>query len=102
MSLTPEEESAREQLRIEAERRADNYAAAVAEYQKKKPKPHCARRSKKKRRKKRHLRRGDRQHRRAAARCRIFVSDELCGQSPAAPAFATAACSRRTMAGCVK
>jgi hypothetical protein len=53
MSLTPEEAEQRwrEQLRIEAERRADNYAAAVAEYQKKKPRPHCARRSKKKRRK---------------------------------------------------
>ncbi|MEJ0908901.1 replication endonuclease, partial [Klebsiella pneumoniae] len=38
MSLTPEEAGQRwrEQLRIEAERRADNYAAAVAEYQKKK------------------------------------------------------------------
>ncbi|HBM2885206.1 TPA: replication endonuclease [Klebsiella oxytoca] len=38
MSLTPEdaERRWREQLRIEAERRADNYAAAVAEYQKKK------------------------------------------------------------------
>ncbi|MGR7448910.1 replication endonuclease [Klebsiella aerogenes] len=38
MSLTPEEAEQRwrEQLRIEAERRADNYAAAVAEYQKKK------------------------------------------------------------------
>ena len=38
MSLTPEEAERRwrEQLRIEAERRADNYAAAVAEYQKKK------------------------------------------------------------------
>ncbi len=38
MSLTPEEAEQRwrEQLRIEAERRADNYADAVAEYQKKK------------------------------------------------------------------
>ncbi len=38
MSLTPEEAERRwrEQLRIEAERRADNYAVAVAEYQKKK------------------------------------------------------------------
>ncbi len=38
MSLTPEEAERRwrEQLRIEAERRADNYASAVAEYQKKK------------------------------------------------------------------
>ncbi|WP_240087944.1 replication endonuclease [Klebsiella pneumoniae] len=38
MSLTPEEAERhwREQLRIESERRADNYAAAVAEYQKKK------------------------------------------------------------------
>lgn len=38
MSLTPEEAEQRwrEQLRTEAERRADNYAAAVAEYQKKK------------------------------------------------------------------
>lgn len=38
MSLTPEEAERRwrEQLRIEAERRADNYSAAVAEYQKKK------------------------------------------------------------------
>ena len=38
MSLTPEEAEQRwrEQLRIEAERRADNYAAALAEYQKKK------------------------------------------------------------------
>lgn len=38
MSLTAEEAEQRwrEQLRIEAERRADNYAAAVAEYQKKK------------------------------------------------------------------
>lgn len=38
MSLTPEEAEQRwrEQLRIEAERRADNYAAAVAKYQKKK------------------------------------------------------------------
>lgn len=38
MSLTPEEAEQRwrELLRIEAERRADNYAAAVAEYQKKK------------------------------------------------------------------
>ncbi|EMW0524357.1 TPA: replication endonuclease [Klebsiella pneumoniae] len=38
MSLTPEEAGQRwrEQLRIEAERRADNYAAALAEYQKKK------------------------------------------------------------------
>ena len=38
VSLTPEEAERRwrEQLRIEAERRADNYAAAVAEYQKKK------------------------------------------------------------------
>ena len=38
MSLTPEEAEQRwrEQLRAEAERRADNYAAAVAEYQKKK------------------------------------------------------------------
>ena len=38
MSLTPEEAEQRwrEQMRIEAERRADNYAAAVAEYQKKK------------------------------------------------------------------
>ena len=38
MSLTQEEAEQRwrEQLRIEAERRADNYAAAVAEYQKKK------------------------------------------------------------------
>ncbi len=38
MSLTPEEAERRwrEQLRLEAERRADNYAAAVAEYQKKK------------------------------------------------------------------
>ncbi len=38
MSLTLEEAERRwrEQLRIEAERRADNYAAAVAEYQKKK------------------------------------------------------------------
>ncbi|HFQ7596795.1 TPA: replication endonuclease, partial [Klebsiella pneumoniae] len=38
MSLTPEEAERRwrEQLWIEAERRADNYAAAVAEYQKKK------------------------------------------------------------------
>ena len=38
MSLTQEESEQRwrEQLRIEAERRADNYAAAVAEYQKKK------------------------------------------------------------------
>lgn len=38
MSLTPQEADRRwrEQLRIEAERRADNYAAAVAEYQKKK------------------------------------------------------------------
>lgn len=38
MSLTPEEAERRwrEQQRIEAERRADNYAAAVAEYQKKK------------------------------------------------------------------
>ncbi|MBZ7748644.1 MULTISPECIES: replication endonuclease [Klebsiella] len=38
MSLTPEEAEQRwrEQLRIEAEQRADNYAAAVAEYQKKK------------------------------------------------------------------
>ena len=38
MSLTPEEAEQRwrEQLRIEAERRADNYAAAVAECQKKK------------------------------------------------------------------
>lgn len=38
MSLTPEEAERRwrEQLRIEAEQRADNYAAAVAEYQKKK------------------------------------------------------------------
>jgi hypothetical protein len=43
MSLTPEEAEQRwrEQLRIEAERRADNYAAAVAEYQKKKLKLHC-------------------------------------------------------------
>uniref|UniRef100_UPI00351C1942 hypothetical protein n=1 Tax=Klebsiella quasipneumoniae TaxID=1463165 RepID=UPI00351C1942 len=38
MSLTPEEAEQRwrEQLRIEAERRADNYTAASAEYQKKK------------------------------------------------------------------
>ncbi|MBJ9298968.1 replication endonuclease [Citrobacter freundii] len=38
MSLTPEEAEQRwrQQLRTEAERRADNYAAAVAEYQKKK------------------------------------------------------------------
>ena len=38
MSLTPEEAERRwrEQLRIEAEQRADHYAAAVAEYQKKK------------------------------------------------------------------
>ena len=38
MSLTSEEADRRwrEQLRIESERRADNYAAAVAEYQKKK------------------------------------------------------------------
>lgn len=38
MSLTPEEAEQRwrEQLRIEAERRANNYAAAAAEYQKKK------------------------------------------------------------------
>ncbi|WP_279511157.1 replication endonuclease [Klebsiella pneumoniae] len=38
MSLTPEEAERRwrEQLRLEAERRADNYAAAVTEYQKKK------------------------------------------------------------------
>ncbi|MCL9943731.1 replication endonuclease [Klebsiella aerogenes] len=38
MSLTPEEAEQRwrEQLRIEAERRANNYAAAVAEYQRKK------------------------------------------------------------------
>lgn len=38
MSLTPEEAERRwrEQLQIEAERRADNYTAAVAEYQKKK------------------------------------------------------------------
>lgn len=38
MSLTPEEAEQRwrEQLRIEAEQRADHYAAAVAEYQKKK------------------------------------------------------------------
>lgn len=38
MNLTPEESDRRwrEQLRIEAERRADNYAAVVAEYQKKK------------------------------------------------------------------
>ncbi|HHT2357935.1 TPA: replication endonuclease [Klebsiella pneumoniae] len=38
MSLTPEEvdQRWREQLRIEAERRANNYAAAAAEYQKKK------------------------------------------------------------------
>ncbi|HIC0736184.1 TPA: replication endonuclease [Klebsiella oxytoca] len=38
MSLTPEEADQRwrEQLRIEAERRANNYAAAAAEYQKKK------------------------------------------------------------------
>lgn len=38
MILTPEEADRRwrEQLRIEAERRADNYATAVAEYQKKK------------------------------------------------------------------
>ncbi|HIF7002404.1 TPA: replication endonuclease, partial [Klebsiella pneumoniae] len=38
MSLTSEEAERRwrEQLQIEAERRADNYAAAVAEYQKKK------------------------------------------------------------------
>lgn len=38
MSLTPEEADRRwrEQLQIEAEKRADNYAAAVAEYQKKK------------------------------------------------------------------
>jgi hypothetical protein len=48
MSLTPEEAEQRwrEQMRIEAERRADNYAAAVAEYQKKKPRPHCAREQK--------------------------------------------------------
>ena len=38
MSLTAEEAEQRwrEQMRIEAEQRADNYAAAVAEYQKKK------------------------------------------------------------------
>ena len=38
MSLTPEEAEQRwrEQLRIEAERRANNYAAAVTEYQRKK------------------------------------------------------------------
>lgn len=38
MSLTPEEAERRwrEQLRIEAERRANNYAAAVTRYQKKK------------------------------------------------------------------
>ena len=38
MSLTPEEAEQRwrEQLRVEAERRADSYAAAASEFQKKK------------------------------------------------------------------
>jgi uncharacterized protein YccT (UPF0319 family) len=41
----------REQLRIEAERRADNYAAAVAEYQKKKAEAALRQAQQKKRRK---------------------------------------------------
>lgn len=47
MSLTPEEAEQRwrEQLRIEAERRADNYAAAVSEYQKKKAEAELLRRN---------------------------------------------------------
>ena len=45
MIVTPQEAEQRwrEHLRNEAELRADNYAAAVAEYQKKKPKRHCGR-----------------------------------------------------------
>ncbi|WP_407046638.1 hypothetical protein [Raoultella ornithinolytica] len=43
MSLTPEEAEQRwrEQLRIEAKRRADNYAAAASEYQKKSQRQRC-------------------------------------------------------------
>jgi hypothetical protein len=67
----------REQLRIEAERRADNYAAAVAEYQKKKPRPHCARRSKRSDAKTRHPEEMIASIGAQLRDCRIFVSDEV-------------------------
>lgn len=43
MSLTPEEAEQRwrEQLRVEAERRADSYAAVASEFQKKSQSQHC-------------------------------------------------------------
>ncbi len=52
MNLTPEEAEQRwrEQLRIEAELRANNYAAAVAEYQRKKAEAAMRRAAKKHRR----------------------------------------------------
>ncbi|HBT3180459.1 TPA: replication endonuclease [Klebsiella aerogenes] len=79
MSLTPEEAEQRwrEQLRIEAERRADNYAAALAEYQKKKAEA-ALRQAQQKETKKHGISKEIITSIGAQLRdCRIFVSDEV-------------------------
>lgn len=80
MSLTPEEADQRwrEQLRIEAERRANNYAAAAAEYQKKKAEA-ALRQAQQKEATQKH---GSSEEMIASIGaqlrdCRIFVSDEV-------------------------
>lgn len=80
MSLTPEEAERRwcEQLRIEAERRADNYAAAVAEYQKKKAEAALRQAQQKEATQKRGIPEEMITSIGAQLRdCRIFVSDEV-------------------------
>lgn len=80
MSLTPEEAERRwrEQLRIEAERRADNYAAAVAEYQKKKAEAALRQAQQKEATQKRGIPEEMIASIGAQLRdCRIFVSDEV-------------------------
>ncbi|VGH73168.1 replication endonuclease [Klebsiella pneumoniae] len=80
MALTPEEAKQRwrEQLRIEAERRADNYAAAAAEYQKKKAEAALRQAQQKEATQKHGISEGMIASIGAQLRdCRIFVSDEV-------------------------
>ncbi|HBV2138059.1 TPA: replication endonuclease [Klebsiella variicola] len=80
MSLTAEEAEQRwrEQLRIEAERRADNYAAAVAEYQKKKAEAALRQAQQKEATQKHGISKEMIASIGAQLRdCRIFVSDEI-------------------------
>lgn len=80
MSLAPEEAERRwrEQLRIEAERRADNYTVAVAEYQKKKAEAALRQAQQKEATQKHSISKETIASIGAQLRdCRIFVSDEV-------------------------